>query len=140
MLVGGCFELLHYGHYRFLTEARNAGDILIVALESDEFIRAHKHREPIHSQRERAQLLAELRCVDLVLLLPLMHSDRDYADLVKIVKPSIIAATDGDPRMEKKRQHAQEVGAEVLVVTPRVSHLSTTSLRNIGSADNPFDM
>jgi len=91
VLVGGCFDLIHLGHVRFLKAAKNQGDILIVALESDEFIRKRKKREPFHNQLERAEILSSLKMVDLVILLPFFNSYNDYLKLVKVVKPDIIA-------------------------------------------------
>ena len=79
VLVGGCFDILHIGHIRFLKAARKQGDSLVVALESDEFIRLQKRREPFHTQAERAEILAALRSVDTVILLPLLSTDEDYA-------------------------------------------------------------
>lgn len=49
VLVGGCFDLLHYGHFTFLKNAKKEGDVLVVALESDEFILNQKKRKPVHT-------------------------------------------------------------------------------------------
>ena len=50
VLVGGCFDLLHYGHIEFLKNAKKQGEYLIVALEPDEAIVNYKKRQPIHNQ------------------------------------------------------------------------------------------
>lgn len=128
VLVGGCFDLLHYGHYSFLRNARQAGDFLIVALESDAFIRKSKHREPVHSQDQRAEILEALRVVDYVIKLPLLTGSEEYRDLVLQVKPDIIAVTEGDPHIEKKQQHADAVSAQVMTVSPHVSSFSTSGI------------
>ncbi|MBI3343244.1 adenylyltransferase/cytidyltransferase family protein, partial [Candidatus Gottesmanbacteria bacterium] len=58
ILVGGCFDLLHYGHIRFLEEAKKLGDHLVVALESDENVRRMKGEgRPIHTQAQRKEML-----------------------------------------------------------------------------------
>ena len=63
----GCFELLHVGHLRSLQDARQHGDCLIVAVNSDASVRRYKGREqPIVPEQERAEILAGLDCVDYV--------------------------------------------------------------------------
>lgn len=67
VLANGCFDLLHVGHVRYLEDARAQGDFLIVALNTDESVRALKgaHR-PLMPLFERAEILRALRCVDAV--------------------------------------------------------------------------
>lgn len=128
VLVGGCFDLLHYGHLRFLQEARKLGDSLIVALESDDFIQNRKNRVPVHTQQQRAEILVELESVDSVILLPLITDGKGYSELVDAVMPSYIAITQGDPNKKYKEQHAQRVNAEVREVLPHVSSLSSSGI------------
>jgi D-beta-D-heptose 7-phosphate kinase/D-beta-D-heptose 1-phosphate adenosyltransferase len=67
--TGGCFDLLHAGHVRSLTAARELGDCLIVCLNSDESVRRLKGPErPIIGQLDRAELLLAMECVDAVLV------------------------------------------------------------------------
>jgi FAD synthetase len=113
VLVGGCFDILHYGHISFLNNAREQGDILIVMLESDEFIKKYKNRTPFHTQQQRAEILAQLMAVDYVIKLPLMQGNTAYADLVKKIKPAIIAVTAKDPKLDLKKEQAKVIGAEV---------------------------
>lgn len=114
ILVGGCFDLLHYGHVRFLEEARALGDILIVAIESDEFIIKSKKRKPIHIQTERAHNLAALMVVDYIITLPYLVTDQKYRQLVADIHPSTIAVTVGDPQIQNKKAHGQLIGATVV--------------------------
>ncbi len=113
VLVGGCFDLIHFGHYSFLSEARKRGDVLVVALESDAFIQKTKARTPAHTQMERARILSSMRFVDGVILLPHFPSESGYEELVKHIKPSVIAVTAGDPHLQKKQACAKLVGATV---------------------------
>ncbi len=99
VLVGGCFDILHFGHIQFLEKADQEGDYLIVALEPDERIIHYKHRTPAHIQQERAHNLLALRSVDSVILLPLLHGFPDYLALVKTIKPHVIAITANDPQL-----------------------------------------
>lgn len=128
VLVGGCFDLMHYGHVRFLQEARKHAEILVVALESDEHIETYKKRKPVHSQQERAEILTSMRSVDHVVTLPFLQSDEEYATLVKNLKPHIIAVTSPDKHIDKKRLHASQYGAHVVEVIPVISQFATRKI------------
>jgi len=128
VLVGGCFDILHIGHVRFLSEARGMGDYLIVILESDKKVRKLKGRNrPVFIQSERAEMLSALRSVDLVVLLPMIEDDGDYLNLVKKIKPDIIAVTENDPSIGKKRRQAEEVGGELRII-PLTKTFSSSKL------------
>ncbi|MBI5621061.1 adenylyltransferase/cytidyltransferase family protein [Candidatus Gottesmanbacteria bacterium] len=131
VLVGGCFDLLHYGHIRFLEDAKKLGDRLVVALESDENVRRKKgDSRPIHTQAQRKAMLEALSCVDEVIALPTMSSHQDYFDLVVRIGPSIIAITQCDPVEANKRMQAAKIGAK-LVVIPKVPTPSTSQLAKL---------
>ncbi len=131
VLVGGCFDLIHFGHLKFLEKAKKQGDFLIVALESDEFIKRHKKKLPVHRQLERAEVLSNLNMVDLIILLPLFRSDNDYFNLVKTISPNVIAVTIGDQQLENKKKQAIEVGAEVREVITNLKNFSTRNIAKI---------
>jgi rfaE bifunctional protein nucleotidyltransferase chain/domain len=133
VLVGGCYDIIHIGHLRFFERARAEGNLLVVALESDEFIRSRKKREPVHEQEERAEILAALRFVDVVIMLPLLANDEQYFDMVKKVKPSVIAVTEGDAFLAQKKEQAEHIGAQVKEVIPLLSNYSTTKIINYAS-------
>jgi rfaE bifunctional protein nucleotidyltransferase chain/domain len=117
VLVGGCFDILHIGHVRFFSEAKKMGDYLVVLLESDSILRKLKGgRRPVFTQKERAGVLSALGCVDLIVKLSAMETDRSYLNLVRRIKPEVIAVTENDPLMEKKRRQAEEVGSELRVI------------------------
>ncbi len=122
VLVGGCFDILHYGHIEFLRKAKEQGDHLIVALEPDESIMNYKHRHPIHNQLQRAEILSSLHFVDEVLLLPTLHGFNDYNKLVQYINPQVIAVTKGDSQTQNKRIQAESIGAMVVEVTDLVSN------------------
>lgn len=131
VLVGGCFDFIHYGHISFLKQAKSHGDYLIVALESDENVRRTKgESRPIHSQSQRKEMLASLSFVDEIIELPPMSSDQEYFNLVMKVKPDVIAVTEGDPILEKKRDQANRVGAELIVI-PKIHTPSTSQLAKL---------
>lgn len=128
VLVGGCFDLLHYGHVVFLTKARQAGDLLIVALESDDFIQTRKNRQPVHTQQQRAEILAALRVVDEVVLLPLLSDHTEYEAMVAALQPSVIGITQDDPLKSEKERQAQNNGAHLEVLTPVIESFSSSAI------------
>src|SRR5437870_13059490 len=69
--TNGCFDLLHVGHVRYLQAARARGDLLAVGLNGDRSVGELKGiGRPINTERDRAELLAALDCVDLVRIFP----------------------------------------------------------------------
>ena len=131
VLAGGCFDLLHFDHISFLKQAKSYGDHLVVALESDETVRHMKgDTRPIHSQNQRKEMLEALSFVDEVISLPPMHGDRDYRELVRTVRPAVIAVTEGDPVISKKREQAQAIGA-ALIEIPKIHTPSTSQLAKL---------
>jgi len=131
VLTGGCFDILHIGHVRFLSEAKRMGDYLVVLLESDKKVKELKGKSrPVFIQKERAEMLAALGCVDLVVLLPMMENDDDYLNLVMKVKPDIIAVTEDDPQIENKRRQAREVGGKLKIIS-LIKTFSTSKLAKI---------
>lgn len=129
VLVGGCFDLIHYGHIVFLQGAKKHGDMLIVALESDENVRKYKGKNrPIHTQQQRKKMLETLRMIDKVISLPPMNSDAEYYDLVSEIHPEVVAITENDPQKENKQKQCDAVGAKLITVTSRLRGHSTTDL------------
>jgi rfaE bifunctional protein nucleotidyltransferase chain/domain len=131
VLVGGCFDILHIGHIKFLKEAKKMGDILVVLIESDTKVKQLKGRErPLFSQKERAEVLAALNYVDYVILLPEMKQDQDYEKLIQAIEPDIIAVTGNDPLLAKKKSQAELVNGRLIIV-PRVKTFSSSKLVEI---------
>lgn len=129
VLAGGCFDLLHIGHITFLEEAKKHGDILIILLESDQTISKSKgERRPINSQDDRARILSALSVVDYIFLLKSEMTDKEYDNLVIMLKPAIIATTAGDINRHHKERQAELVQAKVIDVTMPISDKSTTTL------------
>lgn len=116
VLVGGCFDILHYGHLMFLKKAREAGERLVVALEPDGFVREKKKKEPVHTQAQRAEILSHIDVVDIVICLPLLSEDKDYYELVQFVHPAVIAYTKGDSYAKYKKEQAIMAHAQVVEI------------------------
>ena len=87
VFTNGCFDVLHFGHVRYLLEARKLGDILVVGLNSDDSVRRLKGPErPINGEKERAFVLAALNSVDYVVL----FEEDTPENLIKIVRPDVL--------------------------------------------------
>ena len=132
VLVGGCFDILHIGHVKFLESAKHLGDTLFVLLESDRNVRKLKGKNrPINPQAERALVLKALRFVDYVILLQSMKTDKEYDKLIGQLKPDIIATTKDDPMIKHKKRQAKIVGGKVIQVISRLKNKSTTRLSKL---------
>lgn len=128
ILVGGCFDVFHYGHLIFLKKAKVLGDYLIILLESDNFIRKIKRRKPIHNQEQRAEILSAISDVDLVIKIPYFKTDVEYFNLVKIIQPAVIAVSKGDLNFKKKEQQAKMINGKIIVVTKLLTKFSSTKI------------
>src|SRR3989344_3101733 len=108
VLAGGCFDILHVGHIKFLEQAKKTGDFLFVLLESDESVRNLKGKNrPVNNQNDRAEILASLSYVDYVVILTKILKDKDYDNLVIGIKPNFIAITDEDKNYIHKERQAK---------------------------------
>ncbi|MFI5201974.1 MAG: D-glycero-beta-D-manno-heptose 1-phosphate adenylyltransferase [Candidatus Kapaibacterium sp.] len=87
VFTNGVFDLLHAGHVNYLMEARNAGDALIIGLNSDASVRAIKGpNRPIQSEADRALVLASLRCTDAVLI----FDEETPLEILRFVLPDVL--------------------------------------------------
>jgi D-beta-D-heptose 7-phosphate kinase/D-beta-D-heptose 1-phosphate adenosyltransferase len=87
VFTNGVFDLLHPGHVRYLQEARALGDALVVAINSDRSTRANKGPgRPIVPERERAEVLLALGCVDAVTV---FDEETPHA-IVRLVQPDVL--------------------------------------------------
>ncbi|RTL50788.1 MAG: D-glycero-beta-D-manno-heptose-7-phosphate kinase [Bradyrhizobiaceae bacterium] len=123
--TNGCFDILHPGHVRVITQARAACDRLIVGLNSDASVRRLKGADrPVQDERARAEVLAALEAVDLVVV----FDDDTPLTLIAQIKPTVLVKG-GDYTREQVVGHdiVTANGGEVLLVDILPGH-STTSL------------
>jgi D-beta-D-heptose 7-phosphate kinase/D-beta-D-heptose 1-phosphate adenosyltransferase len=134
VLVGGCFDVLHVGHIKFLERAKRVGDILFVEVESDQNItRLKGPNRPINRQADRVYVLSRLEIVDYVIPLPTKISDLGYLSITKKVGPAILATTKGDPKNIYLYQQAKTLGITVKEVIDFIPGKSTSKLaRSLG--------
>jgi len=87
VFTNGCFDILHVGHVRYLTEARAKGDVLVLGLNSDASVKSIKSdSRPVVNQNQRAEVLAGLACVDYITI----FDEPDPLALIQAIKPDIL--------------------------------------------------
>jgi D-beta-D-heptose 7-phosphate kinase/D-beta-D-heptose 1-phosphate adenosyltransferase len=125
VFTNGCFDLLHPGHMRYLDAARQLGDYLVVAVNTDRSVKAIKGaNRPIQSQDERTELLAALSFVDAVVLF-----DQDNPlEVIRHLVPNVLVK--GGDWTEDKIIGAEVVkrAGGVVKSLPFVTGYSTTAL------------
>jgi rfaE bifunctional protein nucleotidyltransferase chain/domain len=123
--TNGCFDVLHWGHIKYLSDARELGDALVVGLNSDHSVRSLKGPErPIYPEAIRLKQLAGLESVDYVVL----FEEPTPENFLGVVKPAVHAkGGDYDPKTLPERQVVEAAGGKV-VCLPFVPGLSTTGL------------
>jgi D-glycero-beta-D-manno-heptose 1-phosphate adenylyltransferase len=135
VFTNGCFDLLHLGHVRYLQEARDLGDFLVLALNSDESVRQLKgEARPLVGEQERAEIMAALTCIDYVTIFP----ERTANALLDLLQPTIyvkggdyISAQSGqiDPERLLEAKVVRAYGGTIQII-PYLPNHSTTELIN----------
>ncbi|MBN1327821.1 MAG: D-glycero-beta-D-manno-heptose 1-phosphate adenylyltransferase [Candidatus Cloacimonetes bacterium] len=105
VFTNGCFDLLHLGHIRYLKEAADLGDILVVGLNSDYSVKRLKgNSRPLQPQEHRAEILSALEFVDYIVIF-----DEDTPlNLIRSIQPDVLVKG-GDWKPE------QIVGSELVL-------------------------
>lgn len=122
VLTNGCFDLLHVGHVRYLQAARALGDALAVAINGDDSVRVLKGAgRPLNTERDRAEIVAALECVDYAVLFP----EERVTRLIEEVRPSIyVKGGDYTPASLHPEEHAalEKIGAEIRILPFEPGH------------------
>lgn len=129
ILVNGCFDLLHVGHIRYLSAAKQLGGKLIVALNSDSSTRSLKGEgRPLVPEGERAEVLAALADVDAVHV----FFEPDVRSLIELIRPDIQAkGTDYTEASVPERDAILACGGRVAIVGDPKEHSASELLRSI---------
>ncbi|SBT51046.1 D-glycero-beta-D-manno-heptose 1-phosphate adenylyltransferase [Micromonospora auratinigra] len=111
VFTNGCFDVLHPGHVRYLTQARALGDLLVVAVNSDGSVRRLKGPDrPVNPVEDRAALLAALECVDHVVV----FEQDSPAELIEAVRPDVyVKGGDYPPEMVPEAPLVRRLGGQV---------------------------
>ena len=125
VFTNGVFDLLHVGHVRYLAAARNLGDALVVAINSDTTVRQLKGaNRPIVKENERAEILAALRAVTYVTV----FDDISPRSLITKLLPDVLVKG-GDYALDEihGREEVEAAGGKV-VSLPFIEGASTSAI------------
>jgi rfaE bifunctional protein nucleotidyltransferase chain/domain len=127
-LTNGGFDLLHVGHVRYLRGAKTLGGRLVVAVNSDESVRALKGEgRPVMPAAERAEIVAALADVDAVVIFP----ELDVRALIREIRPDIQAkGTDYTADSVPERDTVAEYGGRVEIVGDAKDHSTSEIIRS----------
>jgi rfaE bifunctional protein nucleotidyltransferase chain/domain len=127
-LANGGFDLLHVGHVRYLHGAKALGGKLVVAINSDESVRALKGEgRPIMPAEERAEIVAALADVDAVVIFP----ELDVRPIIREIRPDIQAkGTDYTADSVPERDVVAEYGGRVEIVGDPKDHSTSDIIRS----------
>jgi rfaE bifunctional protein nucleotidyltransferase chain/domain len=129
VLANGAFDPFHVGHLRYLEGARQEGDLLMVAINSDTSVRRLKGEgRPVMPAAERAELVSGLRAVDLVMIF-----DADtVADLLLRLRPDVHAkGTDYTPQTVPEKDVVASYGGRVVITGDPKDHDSSALIQRI---------
>lgn len=131
VLTNGCFDVLHVGHVRYLEGARALGDVLVVAVNSDQQVTALKGEgRPIQPQIERAELIASLDVVDVVTI----FDEPTVTELLLALRPDVHAkGTDYTEESVPERDVVRSYGGRVAIVGDPKNHSTSELLKKVGS-------
>jgi D-glycero-beta-D-manno-heptose 1-phosphate adenylyltransferase len=126
-LANGNFDLLHVGHVRYLRGAKALGGRLVVAINSDESVRALKGEgRPIMPENERAEIVAALADVDVVVIFP----ELDVRAIIREIRPDVQAkGTDYTADSVPERDAVAEYGGRVAIVGDPKDHSTSEIIR-----------
>lgn len=127
VFTSGCFDLLHYGHICHLEESKSFGDLLVVAINSDESVKRLKGEgKPIIPEWQRIRVLQSLRCVDFIFL----FEEDDVCRYFDILKPDCFTIGEESAVLfHKEVDTANSSGCQVHVIK-RVANFSSTNIMN----------
>jgi len=125
VFTNGCFDLLHPGHIQTLEQARELGHVLIVGINSDNSVRQLKGEgRPLLAERERAEILAGMECVDAVIIFDELTPQKVIAQLLPDV---LVKGGDWAGDRIVGREEVEAAGGRV-VSAPVVPGYSTTEI------------
>ena len=135
VFTNGCFDLLHPGHIRTLEAARKLGDTLIVGLNSDRGVCQLKGPgRPILPERERAEILAALECVDAVVI----FDEPTPREIINALLPDVLVKG-GDWAGDQivGREEVEAAGGRVLSIPVTPGYSTTAILQKIRDGAAP---
>ncbi len=131
VFANGCFDMLHVGHVRYLEGAKALGDVLVVAVNSDEQVRKQKGADrPLIPQDQRAEIVGSLEAVDFVTI----FDEPTVSELLLALKPDIHAkGTDYTVDTVPERDVVRSYGGRVAIAGDPKEHSSSEMIEKVSS-------
>jgi rfaE bifunctional protein nucleotidyltransferase chain/domain len=128
VFTNGCYDLLHPGHIRLLEQARSLGDILILALNSDDSVRRLKGpTRPLFSEQDRAEVAAGLAAVDAITVF-----DEDTPrELIAAVLPDVLVKGADWAHWIAGREEVEAAGGQVMALALEPGYSTTGIVEKI---------
>jgi D-beta-D-heptose 7-phosphate kinase/D-beta-D-heptose 1-phosphate adenosyltransferase len=127
VLTNGCFDLLHAGHIKLFSAAKQLGDVLIVAIDDDDSVKMLKGQgRPVIAAKERVRILSALDTIDHVVI----FSSHELENLIRIIQPDIL--TKGSNYTSEEvfgRELVEQFGGRVVLI-PITEKISSTRIIN----------
>ena len=124
VFTNGCYDLLHPGHIRLLEQARNLGDVLVLALNSDACVRAIKGpSRPLIDERDRVDLALALDAVDAVTL----FDEETPRELIAALLPDVLVKGADWSHFVAGREEVEASGGRAVTI-PLEPGYSTTNI------------
>ena len=120
VFTNGCFDILHIGHIRYLKQAKDMGDILVVGLNADISVSLLKPQRPINPQKHRAEMLSSLTMIDYIVI----FEEATPKELITFLQPDVLVKG-GDWKKE------DIVGSDIAKETyslPYIEGISTSEI------------
>lgn len=125
--TNGVFDILHYGHVKYLEEAKKLGDVLVVGVNTDKSVKQNKgDKRPINDEKSRLSVLAALESVDYVFL----FDEKEPSSWISKIKPNIHVKA-GDYKLNQiiEKDAVENNGGKIVIANAEKGH-STTNLIN----------
>jgi D-beta-D-heptose 7-phosphate kinase/D-beta-D-heptose 1-phosphate adenosyltransferase len=128
VFTNGCFDILHSGHVDYLTFARNQGDALVVALNTDQSVKANKGDDrPINDERDRAYVLGSLRAVDYVVY----FNDKEPKAIIAQILPQVLVKGRDWAHYVSGREVVEANGGSVVLANMVEGRSTTSTIKKI---------
>ena len=135
VLCHGVFDILHIGHLNHFEESKSFGNLLIVSITRDEFVRKGPNR-PVFKSYQRAKMISSLKCVDYVVI----NNSETAENIIKKLKPNVYAK--GIDYSDQKKDLTNNIKNEIKAIKSVNGTIKITQTQKFDSSKilNQFDL
>jgi D-beta-D-heptose 7-phosphate kinase/D-beta-D-heptose 1-phosphate adenosyltransferase len=136
VFTNGCFDILHRGHVAYLNFARNQGDALVVALNTDASVKSNKGDDrPINNEEDRAYIIGSLRAVDYIVY----FEDKEPKDVVAQILPQVLVKGNDWAHYVSGREVVEANGGRVVLADLVEGRSTTRTIERILAVYNKIE-